>query len=359
MTDCFQPCERIYRNTYNTIKLLNTYGIHYLIVTKSDMVAEEEYISIMDRKLAHIQITVTSTDASLAASYENAVSPFRRIRAIEKLQNNGFDIQIRLSPFIPEFLDFDIINNIKCKKALVEFLRANAFIKSTFKEIDYSKYTHKENGYYHLELSTKIELIKMLTCFEQISVCEDCTEAYEYWKKNVNYNQNDCCNLSLSSQESKGLPFKHLGNMDLMRERKTAFLCSSGAPFAARDASLRWAECQCKSKHCIISGFQSETERTVFEILLSNGGHAIMLLPHSLFDKCPLQYQNAVNEGRLLILSFSESKQHRITKANAEKRNKQVIEYADDLVIGYVKKSGMIDLLIQSVTKPIKILFHD
>ena len=66
---------------------------------------------------------------------------------------------------------------------MVEFLRANAFIKRTFKEIDYSKYTHKENGYYHLELSTKIEFIKMLTCFEQISVCEDCTEAYEYWKK--------------------------------------------------------------------------------------------------------------------------------------------------------------------------------
>lgn len=54
MTDCFQPIEKDKRITYETIKALNEYGIGYLIVTKSSMVADDEYIQIMDKNLAHI-----------------------------------------------------------------------------------------------------------------------------------------------------------------------------------------------------------------------------------------------------------------------------------------------------------------
>lgn len=46
MTDCFQPIEKIYENTYNTIKFLNRKKVHYLIVTKSNLVANDKYIYI-------------------------------------------------------------------------------------------------------------------------------------------------------------------------------------------------------------------------------------------------------------------------------------------------------------------------
>ena len=45
MTDCFQPCEAVYRETYKAIQNLNRQGVHYLIVTKSSMVADDIYIS--------------------------------------------------------------------------------------------------------------------------------------------------------------------------------------------------------------------------------------------------------------------------------------------------------------------------
>ena len=86
MTDCFQPLELQYRTTYQTIKLLNKYKIGYLIVTKSHLVANDEYIEIMDKDLAHIQITLTTTNDELAAKYEKATRPSDRIKAIEKLQ---------------------------------------------------------------------------------------------------------------------------------------------------------------------------------------------------------------------------------------------------------------------------------
>lgn len=194
MTDCFQPIEKIHRITYETIKTMNDNKIPYLIVTKSAMVADDEYIQILDKKLAHIQITVTTTDDKLCRTYEKASLPSDRIKAIEKLQDLGFDISLRLSPFIPEYVDIEKINEVKCDKILVEFLRVNSWIEKWF-DIDYSEYTIKQSGYRHLPLEKKKEYINRITGFKEITVCEDETEAYEYWKHNINYNPNDCCNL--------------------------------------------------------------------------------------------------------------------------------------------------------------------
>ena len=87
MTDCFQPLEKEHRVTYETIKLLNKYQIGYLIVTKSDLVADDEYIKIYDKDLCHIQVTVTCTDDELykKLGYEKASLPSKRIEAIKKI----------------------------------------------------------------------------------------------------------------------------------------------------------------------------------------------------------------------------------------------------------------------------------
>lgn len=194
MSDMFAPIEKQYHVTYETIKALNERHISYLIVTKGAMVADDEYIDVLDKDLAHIQVTVTTTDDNLSATYEKASAPSKRIAAIEKLQENGFDVQLRLSPFIPQYIDFDILNNVKCDKILIEFLRVNTWIKRWF-DIDYSEYTVRQSGYNHLPLEKKLEYIKNITGFKEMTVCEDESEAYEYWKKNFNYNPNDCCNL--------------------------------------------------------------------------------------------------------------------------------------------------------------------
>ena len=87
MTDCFQPIEKQYKVTYETIKALNDRKIGYLIVTKSPLVADDEYIKIYDKDLAHIQITVTTTDNELSKSYENAPphwSGLKQLRSCKK-----------------------------------------------------------------------------------------------------------------------------------------------------------------------------------------------------------------------------------------------------------------------------------
>lgn len=188
MTDVLQPCEKEYRVTYETLKLLNERRIGYLIVTKSDLILE--YLDVLDKELAHIQITVTSTEP---VRFEKAVSPERRIRAIKELQALGYDVAIRLSPLIEEYMDFDKLNGLGIEKAVVEFLRANTWIKK-WMPADFSKHTLKSGGYLHLPLEEKIRILEKIE-IPSITVCEDVPEHYEYWREHINPNKADCCNL--------------------------------------------------------------------------------------------------------------------------------------------------------------------
>lgn len=201
MTDCFQPIETTHKLTYRTILLLNYLRISYLIVTKSDLVASDKYVAIYDKDLAHFQISITSTDDYVCRTYENAPPPSRRIKAVEKLQGLGFDVSVRLSPFLFEFCDISIINGIQCSKILIEFLKVNHWIKKNF-AIDYSEYTVSYGGHQNLTLQRKIELAGLITGFEQVSVGEYVRDHYEYFRDNVNYNKNDCCNLTLRKLET-------------------------------------------------------------------------------------------------------------------------------------------------------------
>lgn len=201
MTDCFQNCEDTYHVTKETIKLLNEHGIHYLIVTKNaDLISRDDYMEVLDKNLAHIQVSLTNTDEELGKKIEPGAPSYKeRIKGIEKLYENGFDVSLRLSPYVPEFVDINIINNVKCDKILVEFLRVNTWIEKWLTNlnigVDLSRYNLVSCGYKHMPIEMKKELLDKITNFKEKSVCEDVEEHWNYWKDNYNYNPDDCCNL--------------------------------------------------------------------------------------------------------------------------------------------------------------------
>ena len=90
------------------------------------------------------------------------------------------------------FFYFELHNKI-----LIEFLRVNTWIQKWF-DIDYSDWTEKQSGYRHLPLEKKKELLTKITGFKEMTVCEDFTAHYDYWKENFNHNPDDCCNLRKS-----------------------------------------------------------------------------------------------------------------------------------------------------------------
>lgn len=197
MTDPFQPLEQEHAVTLQTILLLNEARIPYLIVTKSDLVADYVYRRHMDKNLAHIQITVTCTDDEQALTFEHASVPSKRLQALRTLQDDGFKVQLRLSPYLENNIDPAVIRSYAPQKAVVEFLRVNHWILKWF-PVDENMYSVECGGYRHLPLSVKQMQIARLQCAlpnTRITVCEDETEAYEYWKHNFNPNPDDCCDL--------------------------------------------------------------------------------------------------------------------------------------------------------------------
>lgn len=198
MTDCFQEAEKTQRITYKTIKMLNARRVHYLIVTKSTLIATDEYMSILDPEFAHIQISVSMTDDVAAGLYENCASPSERIAAVERLSVAGYDTTLRVSPYAPELIDNDIINRVKCDKLLIGFFFVHPNMMKKFPLVDYSRYTHHEKCYYHLPLEDKISTIEpFIGHFEQISICDDCPTHHQHWRDHFNPKPQDCCNLRL------------------------------------------------------------------------------------------------------------------------------------------------------------------
>lgn len=207
MTDCLQPAEATHHVTEQTIRLLQEANIHYLLVTKSHIVASRRLMNAMSAKphLAHIQITVTATDDDRALSYERCSLSSKRLGALGLLQSEGFDVALRLSPYVPRLIDPErVLSHVEPKKILVEFLRIRGHSGDWVgTDDDLSLYTLKSGGYRQLPLEEKQRRIEMLrTAFPnaQLSVCEDVPEHYEYWQSSFNHNPHDCCNLSLSEE---------------------------------------------------------------------------------------------------------------------------------------------------------------
>lgn len=195
MTDCFQELEKEVQVTRQTLEALNAQRVHSLIVTKSGLVAD--YTDVLDKGLSHIQISITSTSDEKNAFKEEAPAPSRRMQAVKKLSELGYDVSIRLSPYMSDYVDLDVLKRATaCEKILVEFLRINGNIRKLLGGVDLRPYTLKLGGYRHLPLKTKKELLKPIQeRFAEVSVCEDVFSHWNVWKQTVNANPFDCCNL--------------------------------------------------------------------------------------------------------------------------------------------------------------------
>ena len=195
MTDPFQPCEDEYHMNRWLIGELNRRGIGYLIVTKGANILEKN-MDVLDKDLAHIQISYTHTEGYAPPGFENASPPSDRIRVADVLYGQGFDVALRLSPYIPQYINMKLITERDTDKVLVEFLRANAMIRKKMPYYDFSAWNQKQDGYQQLSLSAKRLLLKpLLATGKKISVCEDYTPHYKWFMENVNFDKDDCCML--------------------------------------------------------------------------------------------------------------------------------------------------------------------
>ena len=114
--------------------------------------------------------------------------------------------------------------------------------------------------------------------------------------------------------------------------RKVGFLASRKISTLSILPTLDWALKISKQKDiAIVSGFHSKMERDVLKILLQGECGIIVVLARGMFRKLPKQYEVAMLQNRLLIISYEKESVIRISEATAHKRNNYVREIADEM----------------------------
>lgn len=141
-----------------------------------------------------------------------------------------------------------------------------------------------------------------------------------------------------------------LGNIDLLKLPKTAFLCSRKTPATAVLPAYDWAISQRDSGLCVISGFHSPLEKDVLHFLLKGSQPIILALARALKVKPEKQFSQAFSEGRLLVISPFEN-QKRVSEQSAQIRNQMMISLADSIVVGYAKTGGNLEKLLRKSEK--------
>ena len=139
------------------------------------------------------------------------------------------------------------------------------------------------------------------------------------------------------------------GNTELLKLRKTAFLCSREIPASVVLKCYDWAIEQREKRNCVISGFHSKIEKDVFHYLLAGTQPVIIVLARGMKEKIEPVLKTAIDAGRLLMVTPFEDNVKRVSAETAEKRNRFMIELADEVVIGLASKGGMLESMVSDV----------
>lgn len=144
-----------------------------------------------------------------------------------------------------------------------------------------------------------------------------------------------------------------LGNKELLKEPKTAFLCSRKVSASAILKCYDWAIEQRKSGTCVIGGFHSKIEKDVLHFLLKGEQPVIIVLARCMYKRWDIQIKDRLDSGNLLIVSLSPEYQKRANEKSCAIRNKYIISIADKIVVGYLSPIGSLRNLVEKTDKSI------
>ena len=140
-----------------------------------------------------------------------------------------------------------------------------------------------------------------------------------------------------------------LGNIELLKLHKTAFLCSRKVPASIVLKCYDWAIGQREAGNCVIGGFHSQLEKDVLHYLLKGNQPIIIALARGLKTNIEKEFIKPIEQGQLLIITPFTSSVKRVTEQTAQTRNKIMIELADDITVGYASEEGKLQKFLETV----------
>lgn len=234
MSDSFMWMDQKYKVTQELLKILKFYNYPYVVFTRSDLAAHDDYIALYDKDLASIQFSISSTNDSMVRKVEpGAPSAKKRLAALKKLNEAGIWTTVRINPLFPiypdgyftdpnfdrsadikkfDYFSFDMIDEIAAsgtKSVLAGFVRLsgialNGLERTTgvdlrdFHTIIESRKSRRDYHYSDLEIRYYYEQIKE-RCDQHglhFSTCYIGNGEKHFWKdQDLWSNKKDCCNI--------------------------------------------------------------------------------------------------------------------------------------------------------------------
>ena len=145
-----------------------------------------------------------------------------------------------------------------------------------------------------------------------------------------------------------------IGNKELLKLKKTAFLASSTIPLDMVLRCYDWASGKHEDGECVISGFSSKLERDVLHFLIKSKCPVILVLARHMYRNIPEEFKEPIEQGRLLLISNSNSP--RQTRATAQIRNKYICNISDKvLIVTANSKSSLVPLSMEFKSRQIMV----
>lgn len=120
-----------------------------------------------------------------------------------------------------------------------------------------------------------------------------------------------------------------IGNADLLERHLVAFFASRSVTPETESQCIAWAESICKTDSVVISGFHSPLEKRVLKVLLEHKHPVALFLGRAMYKRVPAEYQEAIDEGRMLIDTVRDYCRHSYN--TAENRNWYTASIADEI----------------------------
>lgn len=138
------------------------------------------------------------------------------------------------------------------------------------------------------------------------------------------------------------LPALHtLGNMDLLGLPLTALFCSRKCPGDAILKAYDLARELREKETPAIGGFHTPVEKDMLEILLKGKGPVVICPARGLEGmRMPKEWKQALQQGRILLVSIFNPETHRATVDTAHQRNLFVAALANERVCIHVQPGG-------------------
>ncbi|MBK9039456.1 MAG: hypothetical protein IPL83_09885 [Bdellovibrionales bacterium] len=250
MSDSFMWMDQKYKVSQEFLKIMKFYRYPYTVLTRSDLVATEEYIALLDKSLCSLQFSIPSTNDRMNKLIEPGTpSAKRRLAALKALNAAGFWTTVRINPLFPiypdgyftnpefkwdgeipkfDFTTFEMVDEIAAtdtKSIIAGFGRFSSFALNNIQKatgFDLRKFYDRENvcksardwhysdreiRHYYQEFKRRCDDkdIEMTTCY--IGNGEN-----HFWDhQDLWTNKKDCCNIkdrvSSFQTDAREIPF--------------------------------------------------------------------------------------------------------------------------------------------------------